>query len=72
MWGTSRTGSRKTGPCYIQNMSVLSVSTAIAAELCACLTLLPGFSVRERLVAFIASAVVLGCTLLSVCRIAVW
>ena len=53
-------------------MSFLSVSTAIAAELCACLTLLPGFTMRERVLAFIASAVVLTCTLISVSRVIVW
>lgn len=60
------------GSCYTENMSFLSVGTAIAAELCACLTLLPGFTTRERLVAFLASAVVLACTLATVSRIAAW
>jgi hypothetical protein len=53
-------------------MSILSVSTAIVAELCACLTLLPGWSTRERLLAFIASAVVLTCTLISASRVVAW
>ena len=65
-------GSRKTCSCYTKNMSILSVSTAIVAELCACLTLLPGWSTRERLLAFIASAVVLACTLIHASRIVVW
>jgi hypothetical protein len=46
-------------------MSLLSLGNAIAAPLCACLTLLPGYSTEERLIAFSASAFVLACTLAS-------
>lgn len=46
-------------------MSLLSLGNALAAPLCACLTLLPGYSTRERLVAFSLSALVLGCALVS-------
>lgn len=51
-----------------RNMSFLSFGTAIAAPLCACLTLLPGYTTRERLLAFTASAFVLACTLAVVIR----
>ena len=47
-------------------MSLLSIGNALAAPLCACLTLLPGYSMRERLVAFSLSALVLGWTLAAV------
>jgi len=55
-------------PCYTENVSYLSLGTAIAAPLCACLTLLPGWSHRERLLAFCASGVVLACALALACR----
>ena len=72
MYDKGGAGSRITRSCYTKNMSILSVSTAIVAELCACLTLLPGWSTRERLVAFTASAVVLICTLVGASRVIAW
>jgi hypothetical protein len=46
-------------------MTLLSLGPAVAAPLCACLTLLPGYSTGERLFAFCASAFVLACTIAS-------
>ena len=49
-------------------MSLLSFGPAIVAPVCACMTLLPGYTTRERVLAFSANAVVLACTLAVICR----
>jgi low affinity Fe/Cu permease len=48
-------------------MELLTASTAFGVLIWACVTLLPGFSDRERLTAFLGSAVVMLWTLISVC-----
>jgi hypothetical protein len=46
-------------------MTLFSLGLAVAAPLCACQTLLPGYTMGERLFAFSASAFVLACKLAS-------
>jgi membrane protein DedA with SNARE-associated domain len=48
-------------------MESLTASTAFGMLIWAGVTLLPGFSTRERLMAFSASALVLLWTLIAVC-----
>jgi hypothetical protein len=48
-------------------MESLTASTAFGMLIWGCVTLMPGFSTRERLMAFSGSALVLLWTLLAVC-----